>query len=724
MLLTAPALHGQVTVAPNPVVPGDEVTITYDATGRVLAGESAVFLYLGWNNWAEVVTPSPAMTAAGTDVWTHTTTVPASAYQLDVVFNDGDGTWDNNGGRDWHFPASVDPGTIVPATYGPGASAVYTDEGAVAGVVFRVWAPAATAVSVRGEFNNWSATADPMVSEGTNDMWSTFVPEARIGDEYKYYITAPGTGGGHWRVDPWARDTDGSTGNGIVAHDGRAFTRTATDWQTPPQDQMVIYQLHVGKFSGNGDGIRRSPGTFRDVVDRHLDDLLALNVNMVKILPVSEWPLQSWGYNPVHLFAPETDYGTPDDLRYMVDTLQANGIGVIVDVVYNHMSSTDNNLWEFDGSANSWFPAEDCERDTPWGPRVTYKPQHPRDWIVENARYWIEEFHMDGLRVDATRYMRGFCNENGAGWTLMAELANAAREANPRAVIIAEDLPNDPAVTRPTSEGGAGYDAQWADLFKNAMRDAVDTVAAGGDPNVGSIANAVANTGFDQPNSRAVKYLESHDEIANGRTRVTSTIDPDDPFSDAAIDWNKLVNGVVLTSPGIPMFHAGSEFLHPLWLGDGYDNQLDWTLLDQYHTVRDYYATLIDLRLTRPSLFADAGVQIYHVNEGANVFAFQRFDFAGDVTVVVANMGTTDFTGYDLGMPQPGTWHELVNGNAEAFEGNGSLQNGTVTATLGNRDGLPATTTLALPSRSLLMLSQTPLVDPEPSGPGTGWFIQ
>jgi 1,4-alpha-glucan branching enzyme len=306
---------------------------------------------------------------------------------------------------------------VVPSTYPLGANLVRSGEGT--GVVFRVWAPNAQFVNVPGQFNAWANTgASLMVKDASSGVWSLHVPTATTGQEYKFYVRSAdfSSESQRYKIDPWSRDTVNTTGNSVIRGDGSTYNWQATDWQTPDRDNMVIYELHIGTFSGNGDGAASYPARYRDVVDRHIEDIKAVGANMVEIMPVHEFPATSWGYNPVSFFAPESDYGNPDDLRYMVDKLHQNGIGVIVDVVYNHVSNSDNNLWNFDGNQNIYFFGDNCMGQTPWGAtRPKYTEAQVRALLVENARYWIEEFRMDGIRVDATSFMRGYCNEMGEG---------------------------------------------------------------------------------------------------------------------------------------------------------------------------------------------------------------------------------------------------------------------------------------------------------------------
>ncbi|MDX2176516.1 MAG: alpha-amylase family glycosyl hydrolase [Candidatus Sumerlaeia bacterium] len=591
------------------------------------------------------------------------------------------------------------------ATYPLGANIVPPGDGG--GVVFRVWAPNAISVHATGQFNSWSTSATPMTLDAGSGIWSVWVPAATSGQEYKFYPNRP-TYGTAYKNDPYSRDTINTTGNSIIRPSGTAYNWQATGWQTPDKNNMVIYQLHVGTFSGNGDGGVSYPGKFRDVVDLHLNHLKDLGVNMVKILPVHEFPATSWGYNPVHFFAPESDYGTPDDFRYMVDTLHQNGIGVLLDVVYNHTSNTENNLWDFDGPANIYFFGVNCAGSTPWGDtRPKYTQYQVSEMIRQNVTHWMTEYRLDGIRVDATAYMRGYCGELGEGWLLTGDLTDRVRAANPRGVSIAEELPNNSLITTPRGSGGAGYDMQWVDNYGDVMRAELAKYNSAALPDVSAIATTIVNTGWGGSNAEAIRYVESHDEAATtGRT--VKIIDSANPSSARAKSMAKVSGALTILSPGTPMLLMGQEFLEDKNFGDGSGDRIWWGFMGFNSPYYDFFARAVQLRTTRGSLLADSGVQVTHVNNGAAVLAFQRYDLGGDVTHVVANMSATNFATYNLGFPQAGTWYEVLNSDRSEYSG-GGVVNGTITAAGAAQDGLPTSAGIKLPPYSILAFSQTNL---------------
>jgi hypothetical protein len=295
------------------------------------------------------------------------------------------------------------------------------------GFTFRVWAPFATAVTVAGEFNGWSEQATPLASEG-NGYWSTDVGGAQRGHEYKYVLRTPS--GDRWRNDPYARDVTHSAGNSIVYSD--AFDWGPSGFRMPPWDELVIYELHVGTFNDAPGG---APGGFQSVAAR-LDYLRNLGINAVELMPSAEFATDfSWGYNPAHIFTIESAFGGPDALKTLIRAAHERGIAVIVDVVYNHLGPDDLDLWQFDGwnengKGGIYFYNDDRRSQTPW---AHTRPDYGRPEVVaflrDNAGMWLEEFRVDGLRWDATGYIRNIYGGNDMsndipdGWRLMQTAA-------------------------------------------------------------------------------------------------------------------------------------------------------------------------------------------------------------------------------------------------------------------------------------------------------------
>ena len=578
------------------------------------------------------------------------------------------------------------------------------------GVAFRVWAPYAGSVFVKGEFNDWSETANPLTHE-ENGYWYTDVPSAKPGDEYKFVIISGDRK--LERIDPYARQVTNSTGNGVI-YDPSGFDWQNDRFELPPHNELVIYEMHIGSFFTDADG---NPGGFDDALEK-LGHLKRLGVNAIQIMPVAEFAGDySWGYNPANIFAVESIYGGADAFKLFVRETHQRGIGVILDVVYNHFGPSDLNLWQFDGweenGKGGIYFYNDYRAETPWGStRPDYGREEVRRFIHDNARMWLEEYHVDGLRYDSTLYIRcvdgNEANEIPDGWRLMQQLNGDIRANFPRAITIAEDLRSNSWLTKPTEEGGAGFHAQWDANFVHPVRGIV-TLALDEYRSMEAIRHAI-DFRYDGDAFRRVIYSESHDEVANGKARVPQEIDPSDPTSWYAQKRSTLAAGLVFTSPGIPMLFQGQEFLQGEWFQD--DVPLDWHLNEEYRGIVRLYRDLIGLRLNKKG--ASRGLcgqflNIYHVNDMDNVLAFQRWDQhgPGDDVVVVLNFNNIPRENYEIGMPTTGLWKLRLNSDAKIYSSDfQGVFSSDVEAVANPRDGLDASATISVGPYSMLVFSQ------------------
>jgi 1,4-alpha-glucan branching enzyme len=540
----------------------------------------------------------------------------------------------------------------------PGMGALPHEEG----VAFRVWAPHADAVFVAGDFNEWSIDADELADEG-NGYWYADVAQARPGQQYKYALKV-GDSVIH-RVDPHARAVTNSVGNGII-YDPDAFDWQGDSFECPPHNELVVYETHIGSFvATEGD-----PGDFHDGASR-LGYLRTLGINAIELMPVMEFAGDySWGYNPAHVFAVESTYGGPDALKAFVREAHRDGIAVILDVVYNHFGPSDLDLWQFDGWSENGkggiYFYQDWRSETPWGDtRPDYGRDDVRRFILDNVRMWLDEYHVDGLRFDSTLHIRsadGHTTDIPDGWGLMQWVTDEVRKSHPHAILIAEDLQGDPALTEPTP-GGAGFHAQWDAGFVHPVRAALVT-PDDGERSMPEIAAAVL--GGDDTFARVI-YTESHDEVANGKARVPQEVDPGDPTGWAAQKRATLGMALTLTSPGIPMLFQGQEFLEDEWFQDTVP--LDW---DRAQAFRDVVRMVQDLVRLRRDLDGDSAgllgpqTRLLDVDDEANVLAFVRSADEGQDVVVVANFAASAATGR-IAMPYAAHWRLRFNSDARTY---------------------------------------------------------
>jgi 1,4-alpha-glucan branching enzyme len=543
------------------------------------------------------------------------------------------------------------------------------------GTSFRVWAPHAAAVFVTGSFDDWAGdrVALRRDGDGTSGTWSADVAGVEPGAEYRFMIRT--AGGDVSRLDPYARHLTSSVGNAIV-YDPAAFDWGDDAFRMPTWNDLVIYEMHVGTFAVSAD--RR--GTF-DAARRRLDYLERLGVSAVQVMPPFEFAGDiSWGYNPAHQFAIESGYGGPDAFKRFVRDAHAHGIAVIVDVVYNHLGPSDLDLWRFDGWAEGEgggiYVYNDDRAVTPWGAtRPDYGRGEVRTFLRDSAMTWLEEFRCDGLRFDATVYIRTVDGELGDpatalpdGWSFLAWLNDEIRERQPWKITIAEDMRDDPTIVAPTAEGGAGFSAQWDAGFIYRVRPVLE-VPRDADRDIAAVVTAILGAGRGSALTR-VLYTESHDDVANGKTRVPEAIAPGAAGSWWAKKRATLGSALVLTSPGIPMLFQGQELLEDRWFDDSVG--LDWEKAGTNKGILRLHRDLIALRRARDGAtrgLRGSHVTILRADQAAKVLAMHRWMDGGphDDTVVVANFADRTIKDLRIGFPAPGRWKVRFNSDAATY---------------------------------------------------------
>ncbi|GAA5160479.1 alpha-amylase family glycosyl hydrolase [Ornithinimicrobium tianjinense] len=549
------------------------------------------------------------------------------------------------------------------------------------GFAFRVWAPNADAVHVVGDFNGWDDQAHALQHEG-NGHWYGEVHGAAHGNEYQFLLTV----GEHrfLRIDPRAQVVTNSVGNGILYDHGRFDWQADDQFVTPGQHELVIYETHIGSFVPSGDG---GPADLHDLTGK-LDYLVGLGVNAVELMPLMEFAGDySWGYNPAHIFAVERTYGGPEALKAFVREAHRHGIAVIVDVVYNHFGPSDLSIWQFDGWSENGkggiYFYNDERSSTPWGDtRPDYGRPEVRSFILDNARMWLRDYHVDGLRLDMTPYMRtidGFSGDIPEGWAMMRLIGEMVRTEFPGRLVIAEDLHNDAAVTA-VGDGGAAMHAQWDNQFVHPVREALIT-PADEHRSIPAVAQAVMHRyhhAFDR-----VIYTESHDEVANGKARITSEVRGDNPSGWDAQKRATLGAALVLTAPGMPMLFQGQEFLEDEWFRDNVP--LDWERAWAFREITQMFRDLIRMRRNLDGDTAGLSgpnTTLVTLDDDANVIAYVRSTDDGRHVLVALNL-TAHAVQREVQLPG-GYWKVRFNSDARAYS---SLFGDHATPDLDARDG-------------------------------------
>ena len=576
------------------------------------------------------------------------------------------------------------------------------------GVAFRVWAPNAHQVFVIGSFNDWNETQHSCRRED-NGNWYIDIADAGAGDEYRFLII-----NGEQRlsrIDPRARQVTNSVGNAVVVVN--EFAWEDDTFSIAPWNELVIYELHIGTFHATDGRV----GTFDSAIER-LDYLKNLGINAVELMPLAEFAGDySWGYNPSHPFAIETAYGGPDALKRFVRESHKRGIAVIIDVVYNHFGPSDLSLWQFDGWSENGnggiYFYNDWRSSTPWGDtRPDYGRGEVRQYIFDNAMMWLEDYHADGLRYDMTLYMRSVDGSENRkipeGLSLTQWINHEVQRRFPGKITIAEDLQDNPMLTESAQSGGGEFSSQWDAGFVHPVRRAMieidDTHRS-----MASVRDAICHK-YNIDVFQRVIYTESHDEVANGKQRVVSEIDPSEKPGRYAKKRSTLGASLVLTAPGIPMLLQGQEFLRDKWFTD--NRPLDWRRADEFQGITALYRDLIHLRLNRAHQttgLTGQHVEVFHVNDSSKLIAMRRWreGGTGDDVVIVFNFAEGRKQMYQIGLPSTGLWKLRFNDDSQIYDPAMDATESTDLLALDEpRDGFEHSAMISIGAYSCLIYSQ------------------
>ncbi|HEX2902799.1 MAG TPA: 1,4-alpha-glucan branching protein GlgB [Jatrophihabitans sp.] len=589
-----------------------------------------------------------------------------------------------------------------------------TPNGQVTGTSFAVWAPNARGVRVIGDFDFWVGTAYPMRSMGSSGVWELFVPGVGDGTKYKFQILGADS---QWRekADPlafWA-EVPPATASVVFTSDHEwqdsdwLARRAETAWHASP---MSIYEVHLGSW--------RSGLSYRELARELVDYVRQTGFTHVEFLPVSEHPFGgSWGYQVSSYFAPTSRFGSPDDFRHLVDELHQAGIGVIVDWVPAHFPKDSFALARFDGTA-LYEHADPRRGEQPdWGTYVfDFGRTEVRNFLVANALYWFEEFHIDGLRVDAVASMlyldysrkagEWLPNEHGGRENLEAvaflqEMNATVYKRVPGAITIAEESTSWPGVTRPTHLGGLGFGFKWN---MGWMHDTLSYVQH--DPVHRQFHHHEMTFSMVYAYSENFVLPFSHDEVVHGKGSLLQKI-PGDRWQQMAT--LRALYAYMWAHPGKQLLFQGSEFAQG---GEWSESRsLDWWLLDapDHAGVQRVITDLNQAYRDSPALWSQdtdpAGFGWIDANDAAgNVFSFLRWGRDGSVLACIANFSPVPHENYRLGLPKQGRWRELINTDAQGYGGSGVGNLGAVTADGPSWHGQPTSALVRVPPLGALWL--------------------
>ncbi len=586
------------------------------------------------------------------------------------------------------------------------------------GCTFRVWAPFAQQVSVGGDFNSWSTTANPLSSEN-NGYWSSDIEGVGVGSQYKFHLVGA-QGQGLWRNDPYARSVVHANGtlNCRIAPTDEAYPTPG--YSTPAWNSMVIYELHIGSFKFDP-GTPGGRGSFAAAATK-LDYLRDLGINAIEVMALAEFEGDiSWGYNPEYIFAIEDEYGGPNAFRNFVSEAHRRGIAVIVDVVYNHLGYPSGDMWLFDGwsenNKGGIYFYNDWRSTTDWGEtRFDYGRPEVRQYLRDNALRWLEQRFADGLRWDSVGSIRNVRDQNNDppddipdGWSLMQWINSEIAQRQPWKISIAEDLKDNEWITRDAGAGGAGFDAQWGDAFWRTAREAIierDDAAR----DMWSVAGVISQA-YNGDAWQRVIYTESHDADSNGRSRVPEEIWPGNAASYFSQKRSTLGAAVVFTAPGIPMLFMGQEFLEDGWF-DNNPRELDWSKVTTHAGIVQLYRDLIHLRrnwFNTTRGLSGQNTNVFQINNAAKVIGFHRWERGGpgDDVVVVLNFANQGYASYTIGLPRGGRWRVRFNSDWSGYSPDfGNVPAYDADASPGPYDNMPFSGSIGLGPYTAIVLSQ------------------
>ena len=597
----------------------------------------------------------------------------------------------------------------------------------VAGTAFAVWAPSARSVRVVGDFNSWDGRLHPMRSLGASGVWEIFLPGVGAGACYKFEVVTR-DGAITLKADPmaFAAEHPPSTASMVTESTyewGDAEWLEARADADPINGRMSVYEVHLGSWRRVPEDGHRSL-TYREIAHELADYVSDLGFTHVELMPVAEHPFGgSWGYQVTSYFAPTSRYGTPDDFRYFVDTLHQRGIGVIVDWVPAHFPRDEWALASFDGTALYEHEDPRLGAHPDWGTLVfNFGRNEVRNFLMANALYWLSEFHIDGLRVDAVASMlyldysrkdgewvpnRHGGNENLEAISFLQETNTVVHGRHPGTMTIAEESTAWPGVSRPVYLGGLGFTHKWN---MGWMHDTLAYFA--NDPVHRRFHHHQLTFGLVYAWSENFVLPLSHDEVVHLKGSLLTKMPGD--------RWQQLANLRALFAwmwahPGKPLLFMGGEFGQEReWQ---HDSSLDWHLLhDPGHAgvaalVRDANRHQAE----RPALwsrdFEPGGFRWIDANDSdQSVYSFLRLPPSGDTAdavVCVANLTPVPRHGYRIGLPQPGEWHELLSTDDSRFGGSG-ITNGAVWTDEVAWHGLDQSAVLTLPPLGVVWLAPAP----------------
>ena len=556
---------------------------------------------------------------------------------------------------------------------------------------FTVWAPRAKAVAVTGDFCRWQEKGVPLRRE-ENGVWSGFVPGLGQYDTYKYAVTGP-DGTVRLKADPFAFHAETRPGSGSKLYDLAGYSWGDESWGKWRKTHLVydhplnIYEVHLGSWRRTGEGEFLS---YRDIARYLVPYVKEMGFTHVELMPVTEHPLDaSWGYQCTGYFAPTSRFGTPHDFMYLIDQLHRAGVGVILDWVPAHFPKDAFGLYEFDGTPCYEYADPRKGEHAGWGTRVfDFGKREVQNFLIASALYWLEEFHLDGLRVDAVASMlyldygrkdgewvpnRFGGRENLEAADFLKRLNEAVFRDHPDALMIAEESTAWPKVTGPTYDGGLGFNLKWNMGWMNDMLHYMKL-----DPYFRQFNHKDVTFSLMYAFSENFVLPLSHDEVVHMKGSLLNKMPGDDRQKAAGL---RAFYSYMLAHPGKKLLMMGSEFGQ--WNEWHYEYSLDWHLLEQqdedgalHRGLKAFFAAANGFYLEEQALwqqdFSWEGFEWLCADDsGGNTVAFCRRDKKGKELIFLCNFSPVHRKGYRLGVPVGGRYRRVFSSDETAFGGSG-----------------------------------------------------
>ncbi len=612
-------------------------------------------------------------------------------YKLNVRFDNGDEVTYFD---PYVFEPVIDPIDISLFNEGKHYS-IYEKMGAhpmtvdgVEGVLFAVWAPNADRVSVVGNFNNWDGRRHPMRKLDYSGIYELFIPGKLVGEIYKYEIKAK-SGQVFMKSDPYAFSSEVRPANASRIVD-ISYKWKDTAWmekrETKDTDAqpMAIYEMHLGSWKRPTDG--REFFNYRDIASLLADYLLMMNYNYVELMPIMEHPYDpSWGYQVTGYYAPTSRYGSPADFMYFVDYLHSKGIGVILDWVPAHFPKDEHGLGRFDGTA--LYEHEDPKRgEHPhWGTYIyNYGRNEVRNFLVANALYWAEKYHIDGIRIDAVAsmlyldYGRGDGewlpniyggNENLEAIDFIKELNSKMHELHKGVIMIAEESTAWPMMTHPVEAGGLGFDYKWNMGWMNDFLNYMKL-----DPLYRKYHHNDLTFSMVYAYSEKFILVLSHDEVVHEKGSMIAKMPGgyEDKFSNLRVAY-----GYMMTHPGKKLLFMGQEIAQFVEFNE--NAEVDWSLFefDAHVFMQGYVKELNELYKTEPALYeldsSPEGFTWINCNSAnTSLLSYVRKGKKeSDTLLIICNFTPMEHKAYKLATPSGGRWQEIFSSDNSRYGGEG-----------------------------------------------------